>query len=336
MLTFWAAPPPARLYGPSKEQAGAGSRLFRSQTSGGWSDSHPPGFSHLKTAFRPPRCKSTRGPTRLPPVRTRPRPRRPRAGTRLIPVSPAGGRTAPTRSLGHAWCPVCSLLCDVSGFVLGDFSAKIFEISCTTWGWGGVQGAQCPSAQMLASRRPSRQRTAGSPASRPSAPASPRSRTAGSCARAPWSPAGGPWDSAPSEAPSLSRRRPSARTPRLRPGFCLSLFALSAGPGGTPGLFLTQTPVPVSSRVWLWGPGGAPRVHLLGSGRAQRAPPRACARPAPQTGAPAPARQEAESVPGGLSCPIASLPVTGQPHMVLTSQAYISQLSGLPYPKTQM
>lgn len=169
MLTFWAAPPPARLYGPSKEQAGAGSRLFRSQTSGGWSDSHPPGFSHLKTAFRPPRCKSTRGPTRLPPVRTRPRPRRPRAGTRLIPVSPAGGRTAPTRSLGHAWCPVCSLLCDVSGFVLGDFSAKIFEISCTTWGCGGggVQGAQCPSAQMLASRRPSRQRTAGSPASPP-------------------------------------------------------------------------------------------------------------------------------------------------------------------------
>lgn len=140
MLTFWAAPPPARLYGPSKEQAGAGSRLFRSQTSGGWSDSHPPGFSHLKTAFRPPRCKSTRGPTRLPPVRTRPRPRRPRAGTRLIPVSPAGGRTAPTRSLGHAWCPVCSLLCDVSGFVLGDFSAKIFEISCTTWGCGGGGG----------------------------------------------------------------------------------------------------------------------------------------------------------------------------------------------------
>lgn len=134
---------------------------------------------------------------------------------------------------------------------------------------------------------------------------------------------------------SLSHRQPTVRTQHLRPGFSILLFALSAGAGGTAGLFLAQTSVPVSSRTWLWGPGGAPRVHLLGSGRGPAgAPPRACTRPAPRTGAPVRRsrlrRQEAESVPGRLSCPIASLPVTGRHHAVFTSRAYILQHSGLP------
>lgn len=62
---------------------------------------------------------------------------------------------------------------------------------------GAVRARSAPSAQMLASRRPSRQRSAGSPASLPARTGVSRSRTAGSCAGAPRSPAGGPWDSAP-------------------------------------------------------------------------------------------------------------------------------------------